>query len=370
MVMESNLQITDNPWALMPMPNDYRSLATRMDKLTLRTMAYDIATYYGIPQDMFLGLMRHESSWNPLNKNSKSSATGLGQIIDGTARGLGLNVTNDEMDERWHPGLNMDAAARYLIQLKKQYGSWQKALWFYGERSQKYIDSVRAAADAEINDPFPQPETFTGLLKAGGKAGVSKFIDTWANIPYIANILWQLGGKGVGKPPWEMDEIMAAMPEAGLLYSRSFEGITDEMKRMARAWAPEPYERPYTLLGKLTYAMGQAPAEIARYLPFMAIGGPIFGFAMADTLEAVDKGITPMIEAAVGGLAMGTAFKALEPMKYMSKLSGLGLMGALQAALQGGDASDIEASAITMIGLGALSGAGSLTAKQALKASP
>jgi len=87
-------------------------------------MAIAAANKYGVPQNMFLWQIGQESGWDPNARNPKSSATGLGQFVDGTAKMFGINPLD--------PAQSLDAAAKYDAMLYKQTGSWQGALEKYG----------------------------------------------------------------------------------------------------------------------------------------------------------------------------------------------------------------------------------------------
>jgi hypothetical protein len=66
-------------------------------------------------------LIMLESSWNPDARNSKSSAYGLGQLIDQTWKDLDIEKSDDFR-------IQLIAAHKYVMQ---RYGSWQKALEFH-----------------------------------------------------------------------------------------------------------------------------------------------------------------------------------------------------------------------------------------------
>ena len=50
-----------------------------------KSMAYEAATRHGLDPSVFMGMIEKESAWNPLAKNPHSTASGLGQLIQGTA---------------------------------------------------------------------------------------------------------------------------------------------------------------------------------------------------------------------------------------------------------------------------------------------
>ena len=80
------------------------------------------ARKHGVPEDMFLKLVQQESGWNP-GAVSPKGATGLAQLMPGTAAILGVDPTN--------PHQNLEGGARYLRQMYDKFGSWRLALAAY-----------------------------------------------------------------------------------------------------------------------------------------------------------------------------------------------------------------------------------------------
>jgi len=66
-------------------------------------------------------LIMRESSWNPDARNRKSTAYGLGQLLDQTWEDVGIEKSDDFR-------IQLIAAHKYVT---KRYGSWQKALEFH-----------------------------------------------------------------------------------------------------------------------------------------------------------------------------------------------------------------------------------------------
>ena len=90
---------------------------------------------YALPRGLLDALVWTESRYNPAAV-SKAGAAGLGQLMPGTARDLG--VAN-----RFDPVANIDGAARYLRQMLDKFGVVHLALAAYNagpgavERSQR-----------------------------------------------------------------------------------------------------------------------------------------------------------------------------------------------------------------------------------------
>ena len=80
------------------------------------------ARKYGVPEDLFLRLVQQESGWNPRARSHKG-ATGLAQLMPGTAAKMGVNA-ND-------PVQNLHGGARYLRLMYNQFGNWRLALAAY-----------------------------------------------------------------------------------------------------------------------------------------------------------------------------------------------------------------------------------------------
>ena len=66
-------------------------------------------------------LIMRESSWNPDARNRKSTAYGLGQLVDQTWEDLGIEKSDDFR-------IQLIATHKYVMQ---RYGSWVNALEFH-----------------------------------------------------------------------------------------------------------------------------------------------------------------------------------------------------------------------------------------------
>lgn len=84
--------------------------------------ARNAAQQHGIPEDLFLRLVQQESGFNA-SAVSPKGATGLAQLMPGTAQQLGVDINN--------PQQNLEGGARYLKQMHARFGNWPHALAAY-----------------------------------------------------------------------------------------------------------------------------------------------------------------------------------------------------------------------------------------------
>lgn len=105
-------------------------------------VAKAVARKHGVPEDLFLRLVQQESGWNPVAVSHKG-ATGLAQLMPGTAQNLGVDI-ND-------PHQNLDGGARYLRMMFDRFGSWRLALAAYnaGPGAVERHDGIPPYAETE-----------------------------------------------------------------------------------------------------------------------------------------------------------------------------------------------------------------------------
>ncbi len=100
------------------------------------------ARKHGVPEDLFLRLVQQESGWNP-GAVSHKGATGLAQLMPGTAEVLGVDISD--------PEANLDGGARYLRMMYDKFGSWKLALAAYnaGPGAVEEHDGIPPYAETE-----------------------------------------------------------------------------------------------------------------------------------------------------------------------------------------------------------------------------
>ena len=113
-----------------------------MTRPDLYRMIVHAAKKQDVPQDLALRQILAESSGNPRAVSPKG-AKGLGQLMPGTAKMLGVTNVYD-------PQENVTASMRYMAQLKRQFGSWKLAtiayIWGPGNLSRYGADKAPKAA--------------------------------------------------------------------------------------------------------------------------------------------------------------------------------------------------------------------------------
>jgi hypothetical protein len=134
--------------------------------LSLRDAAVAAAKRYGIPPDLFLRQLGQESGFDA-GAVSPKGATGVGQLMPGTAAELGVDPTD--------PMQNIDGSARYLKQQFDRFGDWKLALAAYNagpgavekyggippyDETRNYVASIMGGQDGDVagivggqNDP-------------------------------------------------------------------------------------------------------------------------------------------------------------------------------------------------------------------------
>lgn len=137
-------------------------------------MIREILKSHGLPEDLAFTAMI-ESGFNPLAV-SRAGAKGLWQFMAGTARRYGLRV-DQWVDERFDPEKSTFAAAAYLRDLYRQFGSWSLAQAAYNAGEMKVIRAIRATGTSDfwalVRTGFLKNETkeFVPMIQAATLIG-------------------------------------------------------------------------------------------------------------------------------------------------------------------------------------------------------
>lgn len=114
---------------------DQTTIQIKRSKLVLQyeDTILKAANKHGLPPAILSALIHAESSGRSQVKANSTSATGLGQLVKGTAIEMGLRV-DDMVDERLDPEKNIYASAKYLSKLNDDFGGdITKAIMAYHE---------------------------------------------------------------------------------------------------------------------------------------------------------------------------------------------------------------------------------------------
>lgn len=106
------------------------------------------ARKHGVPEDLFLRLVQQESGWNP-GAVSNKGATGLAQLMPGTASKLGVDIDD--------PEANLEGGARYLRMMYDKFGSWKLALAAYNA-------GPGAVEEHDGVPPFAETKTYVAAI--------------------------------------------------------------------------------------------------------------------------------------------------------------------------------------------------------------
>jgi hypothetical protein len=181
----------------------------------------------GLPEDLaYLAMI--ESGFNP-KAYSPAAAAGMWQFIKGTGLRYGLNIDN-YVDERRDPDKSTRAAAKYLLDLYKQFGSWYLAAASYncGEgRVQRELNqsnhknfwelSANMCLPTETKNYVPQMIAATIIAKNPEKFG-------FKNVPYLPPVKYEQ--VKVNEPT-----ALKAVAQAVNVPSEEVQGLNPELMR-------------------------------------------------------------------------------------------------------------------------------------------
>ena len=186
----------------------------------------DAADKYGVPVEALMAIASIESSFNPLAKNPRSSAAGLFQFIDSTAKGMGLADPYD-------PVASADAAARMAATNIK---SLRKTLGREPTTGELYLAHQQGLGGARALLANPNESALTALTRVYGgnkNRAMAALVQNGGNVSMTA-------GEFAGKWTSKGDAAVGRLPgdsssRVGAAYTSSREGVQrlqSELKRM------------------------------------------------------------------------------------------------------------------------------------------
>lgn len=131
----------------------------------------------------------------------------------------------------------------------------------------------------------------------------------------------------------------------------------------AAAQAAEAMPANPGIMDKVNAGIGSAPEMLAEMLPAAKIAGPIAGMAGVNAVQAADQGPEAAAIAAAKGGLMGATQEVTAPLTTVPRIAVNAAAGGGQAALEGGNASDVASNAIMQGAFGALPTGGDVTAR-------
>lgn len=120
-----------------------------------------ILSAYGVPDD-FKYLAVAESNFRL--GTSSAGAKGLWQFMAATAKGYGLEIS-DDVDERLHVEKSTEAACRLLLDYKKRFGSWMLAATAYNFGETRMARELNAQKSDNFFDLQLNAETSRYLFR-------------------------------------------------------------------------------------------------------------------------------------------------------------------------------------------------------------
>jgi soluble lytic murein transglycosylase-like protein len=149
-------------------------MAETADLLSLATAAAQDA---GVPPELFLGLVKTESAWNP-SAISGAGALGLTQVMPiwaSPAYSKEIGMEGITVADLLNPATNLQAGARILAgELKRFSGSWELAAMAYNAGAGAVTAAIRAAGSRD-------PEAVSAHLPAAETRAYWQKVLNWAN---------------------------------------------------------------------------------------------------------------------------------------------------------------------------------------------
>lgn len=287
----------------------------------------------GVPAPILTGLYAQESSFRPDARNPRSTATGIGQVLDSTAAAPGFGMAPLSAQDRLDPTKAIPWSADYLAARGKALGvtDWNNpqqaalALRAYGENTPEYAQSVlgRAGMGAPAGSPPAQGAPATGanapmvqsalaLMDEGQRNAISNnprlralgatqmqraqtlmTLDTYANTPDGGQVNVRTGK--IEYPPTprmatdSQGNLIAVRPGGGtsvVSAGGSSPGVNTEANAVRTLQSAKPDSQEYrdayaALYGERTEMTPSGPQTYRPRTPPAGLAEPTFGVAPA-----------------------------------------------------------------------------------------
>lgn len=267
--------------------------------------AIRMAEKYGLPSNIFLSLVQQESRFDP-NARSRRGAIGLGQLMPGTARELGVDPTD--------PVQNLEGSARYLRQMLDRFGDMSLALAAYNagpgrvaragntipniRETQQYVPSILRRAGVSMPEGFAE----------GGLAELEQKYAEGGRVGRVAGAIRRAATRRAEKPAEtypraEVTPSFKVEPEPGQsfenwidsLYSPEVRGpdnITRHPSLMYRGVSDAELE---AAIQNRAFRPLSDPALFVENDPSRYLGGGAYGARNAGAIVQFDVGGLPSV---------------------------------------------------------------------------
>jgi membrane-bound lytic murein transglycosylase D len=192
----------------------------------------------GLPEDMYY-LALVESGYDP-HAYSRAAAVGMWQFMTATARGVGLRV-DWWVDERRDPVRSTQAAARFLVSLRDQFGSMYLAAAAYNggpaRVSRGLTRYAKDVADSEGEDLFFALSETRALRRE-----TTNYVPQLIAAAAIGKEPWKYGISFDSVPPYAYDSVRVAPATAvaavGLATGAPLDSLRDLNPHLIRGVTP------------------------------------------------------------------------------------------------------------------------------------
>lgn len=163
-----------------------------------------------------------------------------------------------------------------------------------------------------------------------------------------AQLLRQLSDTLSGETGRPESQVMTVLERFFKNRGADFQAAAQEFGAKRRLLVPGLGEVDFN---KVAEGVGATPLMLAELSQWTRALGSIGGFAGYEALSATDKGAVATAIAAGKGAALGTALKVTQGLPTPTRVAATTTIGGGQAALEGGDISDIVSGALVLGGL-------------------